>query len=125
MTILFLYSEKELISRNKYSSASIPSYDLMILAGEQETFKTRLTKTHLPFHQRLRHTFSIKLRNRDRNIPQNLSDLMLCPFVSTRGCQAGPCGIPGYPGIPVFFQNPDPGILKNLIPGFFGISRSP
>ena len=26
--------------------------------------------------------------------------------------QAGSCGIPG------FFQNPDPGILKNLIPGF-------
>ena len=87
MTILFLYSEKELISRNKYSSASIPSYDLMILAGGQETFKTRLTKTHLPFHQRLRHTFSIKLRNRDRSIPQNLSDMMLCLFVSTRGCQ--------------------------------------
>ena len=38
---------------------------------------------------------------------------------------SGPCGIPGYPGIPGFFQNPDPGILKNLIPGFFGISRSP
>ena len=29
------------------------------------------------------------------------------------------------PGIPGFFQNPNPGILKNLIPGFFGISRSP
>ena len=29
----------------------------------------------------------------------------------------GSCEIPGYPGIPGFFQNPDPGILKNLIPG--------
>ena len=38
---------------------------------------------------------------------------------------AGSCGILGYPGIPGFFHNPDPGILKNLIPGFFGISRSP
>ena len=38
---------------------------------------------------------------------------------------SGSCGIPGYPGIPGFFQNPNPGILKNLIPGFFGISRSP
>ena len=35
------------------------------------------------------------------------------------------CGIMGYPGIPEFFQNIDPGILKNLIPGFFRISRSP
>ena len=32
------------------------------------------------------------------------------------------CATCGFPG---FFQNPDPGILKNLIPGFFGISRSP
>ena len=31
----------------------------------------------------------------------------------------------GSRDIPGFFQNPDPGILKNLIPGFFGISRSP
>ena len=36
-----------------------------------------------------------------------------CPYhVSIKG--PGPCGIPGYPGIPGFFQNPDPGILKNL-----------
>ena len=32
---------------------------------------------------------------------------------------------PGISRDPVFFQNPDPWILKNLIPGFFGISRSP
>ena len=31
----------------------------------------------------------------------------------------------GSRDIPGFFQNPDPGILKNLIPGFFGISRNP
>ena len=31
----------------------------------------------------------------------------------------------GYPGIPGFVQNSDPGVLKNLILGFFGISRSP
>ena len=34
---------------------------------------------------------------------------------------AGPSGIPGYPGIPGLIWNPDPGILENLIPGFFGI----
>ena len=34
---------------------------------------------------------------------------------------AGPSGIPGYPGIPGLISNPDPGILENLIPGFFGI----
>ena len=34
---------------------------------------------------------------------------------------AGPCGIPGYPGIPGLKLNPDPGILENKIPGFFGI----
>ena len=33
----------------------------------------------------------------------------------------GPSGIPGYPGIPGLILNPDPGILENLIPGFFGI----
>ena len=38
---------------------------------------------------------------------------------------SGPCEIPGYPGIPGFFQNPDPGILKNLIPGFFGDFQKP
>ena len=36
--------------------------------------------------------------------------------------QQGPAGSRDVPG---FFQNPDPGILKNLSPGFFGISRSP
>ena len=41
------------------------------------------------------------------------------------GPPTGPCGIPESPGIPGFFQNPDPRILKNLIPRFFGISRSP
>ena len=33
----------------------------------------------------------------------------------------GPSRIPGYPGIPGLILNPDPGILENLIPGFFGI----
>ena len=45
--------------------------------------------------------------------PRVLEKLWVC------GSSAGCCGIPG------FFQNPDPGILKNLNPGFFGISRSP
>ena len=39
--------------------------------------------------------------------------------VSPRQAPAGSRDIPGL------FQNPDPGILKNLIPGFFGIFRSP
>ena len=34
---------------------------------------------------------------------------------------AGPCGIPGYPGIPGLNSNPDPRMFKNKIPGFFGI----
>ena len=42
-----------------------------------------------------------------------------------RGLWAGPCGIPGYPGIsrdiPGLDSNPDPGILENIIPGFLGI----
>ena len=33
----------------------------------------------------------------------------------------GPSGIPGYPGIPGLNSNPDPGMLENKIPGFFGI----
>ena len=41
----------------------------------------------------------------------------------TRGGQA-PAGSRDIPGSRDFFQNPDPGILKNLIPGFFGISKS-
>ena len=36
--------------------------------------------------------------------------------------ESAPCGIPRCPGIPGCFQNPDPGILKNLILGFFRIS---
>ena len=35
--------------------------------------------------------------------------------------RTGSSGIPGYPGIPGLKSNPDPGILENEIPGFFGI----
>ena len=52
--------------------------------------------------------------------------LYLSPLIfvyqQTRQSGPGSCRIPGYPGIPGFFQNPNPGILKNLIPGFQPLS---
>ena len=43
------------------------------------------------------------------------------PICTSTCLSPGPCGIPGYPGILGLNSNPGPGILENIIPGFFGI----